>query len=196
MGAFDKIAAPVVSAAKKASVKVAAEVTPTIKKNVDLFVKNKAQIKALEADQITLESTIIEHVRPQQDSLAYSGNFTKSLVVEGITSSVNFVTVDKFSVPQDEDVLKELHKLLGAKYDNFFQTKRTIALKEAVVKNEVMLNKIAAVCEKAGMPISDLFDVGDKVVAADALDEKQYALDQAKLEVFRSLVRQNKPSLR
>ena len=46
------------------------------------------------------------------------------------------------------------------------------------------------------MPISDLFDVGDKVVAADALDEKQYLLDQAKLEVFRSLVRQNKPSLR
>ena len=91
MGAFDKIAAPVVSAAKKASTKVAAEVTPTIKKNVDLFVNNKAAIKALEAEQVTLESTIIEHVRPQQDSLAYSGSFTKSMVVEGVINSVNFV---------------------------------------------------------------------------------------------------------
>lgn len=132
----------------------------------------------------------------QQDSLAYKGTFTKSMSVAGVNSEVTYVTSDRFSVPQDEEVLKELKKLVGAKFDDLFETKRNIAIKAEVISNEVLLNKIAKACESAGLSIAEIFDVGDKVVGKDGLDEKQYQLTPEKLEVFRSLVRQNKPALK
>lgn len=196
MGAFDKIAKKVCDAPKSASTKIQAEVTEEIQTKVDQFVANKAELKRLEADQKDIETTIIEHVRPQQDELAYCGSFTKSLQVQGKTQTITFVTMDKFSVPQDEASQAEIKKVLGKKFDEFFETKRSITLKDTVLKDEKTLDKIAAACEKAGLNIADIFDVGDKLVAKDDMDRKQYELTKKNLDIFRTLVRQAKPALK
>jgi hypothetical protein len=143
-----------------------------------------------------LETTIIEHVRPQQDELAYCGSFTKSLTVAGKTASVTYVTSDRFSVPQDEAAQSEIKKVTGKKYDDFFEVKRTISMKDTALKDETTLNKVAAACEKAGLNLADIFDVGDKVLAKEDLDRKQYELTAKQLQTFRSLVRQSKPALK
>ena len=196
MNAFASIAKPAGST-KTATKKILASVTPTIKSAVDEFVSNKAIIKSLEAKQSEHESIIIDHVRAQQDSHAFSGDFSKSFLVAGHTAEVTYMTSDRFSVPQDEETLKELKKTIGdKKYNDFFETKPTIALKESVVRDDAMLNKIAAACEKAGMPIAEIFTVANKVIAKDNLDEKQYTLPEDKLPMFRAIVRQNKPALK
>ena len=196
MSAFDKIAKKPETSTRSKD-KVVAETTPEIQTKVDLFVANKAELKRLEADQAQLEATIIDFVRPQQDELAYCGSFTKSLSVPGATNQVTFVTMDKFSVPQDEEPIEALKKLVGKNFDTMFETKRTIKMKDTAAKDEATLTKIASACEKAGLDIASIFDVGDKYIAKDDLDRKQYeVLKPKQLIEFRSLVHQAKPALK
>ena len=196
MSKFDSIAKKPAEIKTATSSKLAATVTPIIAGYVDKFVDNKAAIKRLEAEQKDVETEIIAHVRAQQDAKAYDGQFSKSFLVPGNSSEVTYVTSDRFSVPQEEETLAELKKLMGKKYDEFFDVKRTITMKKGVVDNEKLLDKIASACEKAGMSIGEIFDVGDKVIAKDDLDRKQYDLPKTKLEMWRALVRQNKPALK
>ena len=195
MNAFDKIATtPTTTKAKTVAI---AKVTEAIKIKVDRFVSNKAELKRLEADQAMIESEIIDHVRPQQDEMAYCGSFTKSLDVPGVNNQIKFVTMDKFSVPQEEEAITELKKCVGeTMFKNMFEKKRVITMKDAAIKNPTTLDKISAACEKAGLNIAEIFEVGDKLVAKDDLDVKQYELPKKKLDTFRSIVRQAKPSLR
>jgi hypothetical protein len=195
--AFDKIAKTTDTAPKSSGkVKIAAQVNTEISNKVDAFVANKAELARLEAENKDLESTIIGHVRPQQDDLGFNGSFTKSLVVAGKNSSVTYVTSDRFSVPQDEAAVAEIKNVTGKLFGDMFESKRTISMKDTAAKNEEVLNKVAAACERAGLDIGDIFDVGDKLVAKDALDEKQYQLKKDKLDQFRALVRQSKPALK
>jgi hypothetical protein len=193
--AFDKIAKKV-SDTPKSKDKATAEVNPEIQTKVDQFVANKAELKRLEAEQKTIEETIIGHVRPQQDEMAYCGSFTKSLAVPGVNTAVTYVTMDKFSVPQDEAALDEIKKLVGKRFDDMFETRRSITMKKTAIEDEITINKIATACEKAGLNVGDIFDVGDKVTAKDNLDRKQYDLTKKQLDVFRTLVRQTKPALK
>jgi hypothetical protein len=196
MGKFDRLAKTGKTPVASSKVRVAAVLTPELQAKVDDFLKTKAEIAALEAHKKDVSGEVCADVRRQQDEMAYNGQFTNSLQVKGTKGEAIYISADSFSVPQEEDTQEELRKLLGKKYDDFFQTKRTITLHENVVSNSEMLDKIATVCEKAGMNIGEIFDVRDKVLAVDALDEKQYDLPKEKLDVFRSLVRQKSPYLK
>jgi len=196
MSKFDLIAGKALPASKSTSTKLAATVTQKIKDNVDTFVNNKAQMKRLEAEQKDIEAEIITHVRKQQDKNAFDGNFSKSYLVEGNDSNLTYVTSDRFSVPQEEETLTEVKKLVGKKYDEFFEVDRNIKMKKGVVENTKLLDKIATACEKAGLNLGEIFDVGDKVLAKKGLDEKQYTLSPKKLDMWRALIRQNKPALK
>lgn len=204
---FDGLAKKSDSPGKKKSDVVAAVVPKKIAKNIDEFVAIKATVKSGEADLKVLETEIIECLREQQDTLAYAGQFTKSLAANGLTETVaangltetariTYVTSDRFSVPQDEASLTELKKITGPAFDNMFETKRVITMKKDALENETLLMKIATACEKAGMPLVEAFDVCDKVIAKSGLDEKQYSLPKDKLSIFRTLVKQNKPALK
>lgn len=195
MSAFDKISTKTTTTKSK-STKPTADVDAATAVQVDQFVTNKAELARLEAEQLDLATAIVDVVRPQQDSLAYSGSFTKSLDVPGKESKVVYVTSDRFSVPQDDETLSEIRKLVGKKYEEFFETKATISLKANVTKDEKLLNKIASACEKAGLDLGSIFDKVDKVVAKDDLDLHQYDLPAEKLPLFRALVKQSKPALK
>jgi len=197
MNAFDKIASkPSVTSKKKSKVKVAAEVTEEVKDAVDTFISNKAEIKRLTSEQKEVEDTILDHVRPQHDEMGFCGSYEKSMTVQGHKSALTFVVSDKFSVPQTDAEIAALKKLTGKKFEEFFSTSRNIAIKKEVLDDEKMLNKVAKACEAAGLSIGEIFDVGDRIVANEGLDEMQFELPKTKLDVFRTLVKQAKPALR
>jgi len=181
---------------KKASTRVNAQVNDEVRNAVDIVIADKAEIKRLEQEQKDKETVIIDHVRPQQDKLARSDQFTKSLDVAGNKGSLLYTTTDRFSVPQDDDSLDALKKLTGKKFDDMFETVQTLSLKKEVVKNEKLLDKIAKICKKAGLPVEDIFEGGEKIVAKTDLDRRQYDLTEKELNQFRTLVRQNKPGLK
>jgi hypothetical protein len=202
MAAFDAIAKP--KEAKKATtVKIAASVTPAIKTAVDAVINLKAEIKRKESELATQEQTVIEHVQPQQDAKARAGEFSKSFYVEGNDGAVVFNTADAFSTKGLNDketgaALQEtVSNLIGVdKYAEWFRTKRTISLLEAVVNDEVRIGKIVAAVTKAGLEIGEFFKVEDAIVTTDDLDRKQFDLDDQTLTEFRALVPPRKAALK
>ena len=195
MNAFDKIATPAKPKKGKKSTKIAAEVNDEIKIAVDEVIRLKAKIKSLAQTLEDNETLVIDHVRPQQDEHARNGNFSKSFEVEGEKGSLVYTTSDKFSMPTDEDTLAELKKLVGPKkYDEIVEIVRVVSIKSEVLKDDKLVNKIVGVLAKAG--IDNIFDVVDKPVAVSGLDVKQYELPEDKLEIFRTLVKQAKASLK
>jgi gas vesicle protein len=197
MNAFTKKIVAKKTDSSTKSAKGIADVSEEIKTKVDQYVDNKASIKQLEAEQAGLEVAIIDHVRPQQDEMAYRGSFTKSMTVAGNTAMLTYVTMDKFTVPQDEETLKALRDLVGKdKYNEMFETKEVYSIKPEIAKDDKKMNALATVCEKAGIDIVQYFDRSEKVIAKTDLDRKQYELKSDKLEIFRTHVRQAKPSLK
>ena len=135
MNAFAKIAKTAAPKSKKTD-KVVAEVSDLAKENIDKFVANKATIAQLTSENKSLESVVIEEVFDQQRTMAVdSGEYVKTFSVPGKTKTVTYITTDKFSVPQDAEILEEVKKLIGAqKFNAFFVTRQTISLKEKVVE--------------------------------------------------------------
>jgi len=193
---FAAIAKPSAPVSKTKSSKPTAEVTNEIRNAVDLLIAHKAEIKRLEAESTESEALIIDHVRPQQDDLAREGKFTKSLEVPGNTGALTYVTSDRFSVPNETDAIDSLKRLLGATFEDWFETKRTITLKKEAAEDQDFIQKLLKACEAAGMTIGDAFDVTDKLIAKPDLDQKQYGLSMKDLGIFRTLVRQSKPALK
>jgi len=193
---FDLLASAPAATKSKSTVKVAAKVDDTVKKAVDQVIKAKAAKAAAEADQAAGETVIIGSVGPQYDSLARAGKFTKSLLVEGNTGSVTFVTSDSFSVPQTAEEQEALKELLKARFDEFFFKTRSIALTDTVQANADLINKIVKAVTDAGIPLQEAFVVKDVLKACDDMDKKQFELTPAQLEQFRALVKQKKPGLK
>lgn len=194
--AFDSIAKPK-SAVKKASTKIAATVTDEVKAAVDEVISTKAEIERKKALLGQQEQIVIEHVQPQQDAKARSGEFSKSFYVEGNDGAVLYSTADSFSVPQEETDQETLKQLIGEdRFQEWFKKKRTIALKETVNDNQELLGKILAVITASGMTVDQIFTVTDVLAATKDLDQKQYALDDQTLTEFRALVKPRKASLK
>ena len=196
MGAFDKIATKSKPASKKVTSHPQASVTEKVRKAVDAVISNKAELAKLKAELANNEDTVISHVLPQYFNLARNGSFTKSLEVLGEKGRLLFSTSDSFSIPQDQETLNQVKELIKEKYNEFLYTHRSISIRNDVLNNEKILEKIAKVCEKAGLPIEEIFDVTDKVEAVKDLDQKQFELDEDVFEMFRVLVKQRKPALK
>lgn len=192
---FDAIAKPKSAAAAKTS-KIAAVVTDAVKAAVDAFIRIKAEVARLEAEQKDHAETIRDSVRPQQDKLAYSGTYSKSFEVAGTAGNVLYTTTDRFSVPKEEDAQEALKTLLGNKFDEFFENKRTIVFKNTAAENKVLMTKIEKALTAAGLTFADVFEVTDALAAKPDLDRKQYELNEAKLAEFRTLCKQYSASIK
>jgi len=194
---FAAIAKPAATVTAKKSTKPTAAVTDEIKASVDLFISHKAEVKRLEAEMANHEVAIIDHVRPQQDDAARSGHFSKSFEVPGNAGALTYVTSDKFIVSKDTQAIDQLKQLLGsARFDEWFETRRTITLKKDMQENQTFIQKLVKAVADAGMNLGDAFDVVDTLAAKPDLDQKQYDLKPSQLDEFRTLCRQYKPALK
>ena len=200
------------TATKAKSTKIAAVVDNATKKNVDEIISLKARIKADSAALGVKEGAVIDVVRAQQDEKASVGQYSKSFTVPGNTSSLTYVTADRFSVPQFKpstepdavdangnpvptEELAALKALCAERYTQLFEEKETLAIRPTILSDETQLDAILDACEAAGLDLNAIFERTVKVVAKDGLDEKQYQLGDA-LPQFRTFARQSKPSLR
>lgn len=191
MSKFSKIGATKTPSAAKKSDRPVIAVTNKITKAVDSFIALKAEIKKLEAEMLEAATTIKEHARTHYVEMGFTNQFTKSLDVPGSGDAKLVCThTDRFSVPQDAETLDILKKLIGKKYDEFFETKESISIRNEVLKNEKLLDKVATACEKAGLEIATIFERSEKVSALKDLDQKQFTLDRNKFDQFATLVKQ------
>lgn len=195
--AFDAFASGKKPASKKASNKIAAKnVTGEIKTAVDLVINHKAKIKALKAEQDQAGTLIIEHVYPQQEVLARENNYCKSFTVEGNVGTLTYTTIDKFSVPKENEVHEEIRKLLGKQFDTFFSMHRTVTFTEDAMQNKKLVNDMVAVAQKHGLEVPEVFTIVDELTAVKSMDEKQFDLPKAKLAALRTLIKQYKATLK
>jgi len=199
--ALDALAKKDKPAAKKTT-KVAAQTTPEIQKVVDDFITAKAKYDDAGDVLKKLKTTIGNHVKPQYQKLGRTGQFTKTLTLDGttqivdgkpVTGSLDVSFKDSFSIPQDEPTLAEIKKVIGKRYDEFLGTVRVASLDPDVLKNDELVNKIVETLAAAG--ITDVFSVTDRVVAKEGLDKGINELDEAKLAVLLTLIKQDAPSI-
>ena len=192
---FDAIAKPS-TGSKSKTVKFAAVVTDEIKIAVDTFITKKAELTKVKAEVEQWDTKIIDHVRKQQERMARSGNYIKSFNVEGVTDHLTYVTSDKFSAPKETENQEQLKSLLGEKFKDLFAVKRHISLKASVQSDHKFLQTFAKALADANINLAETFDVTDVLEAKDDLDKNQYDLIPRDFEVFKTLVKQTKPSLR
>lgn len=181
---------------KKTSPKIPAKVTDEIKDCVDLTIANKAQVKLLDVETKKAELTIIEHVFPQQEIAAREGNYCKSFTVEGNDGAVTYTTIDKFSVPKEDDVEAEIRKLLGKDFDTYFRTARTVKFTDEAMQDKSLVNDMVAVAQEHDYNVPDVFSIVDELATVKGMDESQFNLPKAKLAALRTLIKQYKASLR
>jgi hypothetical protein len=182
--------------AKKTSPKITAQVNDEVKAAVDQAITNKAQVKLLEAETKKAELVIIEHVYPQQEIAAREGNYCKSFTVEGNDGTLTYTTIDKFSVPKEEDVEEEIRKLLGKEFDNYFRTLRTVKFTEEAMQDKNLINDMVAVAQEHKYEVPDVFTIVDELTTKKGMDESQFKLPKAKLAALRTLIKQYKASLK
>ncbi len=195
--AFDAFAGK--STAKKSSSKkiAATDLTKEVKEAVDMAINEKAQVKMHEALQKKAEVLIIDHVFPQQEKEARGNNYCKSFTVEGNEgASLTYTTIDKFSVPKEDDVEEEIRKLLGKDFDRYFRTLRTVKVSEDAMQNEKLVNDLVAVAQEHGYEVPDVFTITDQLATIKGMDEKQFNLPKAKLAALRTLIKQYRATVK
>ena len=194
--AFDAFAGKKTQA-KKTSPKIPAKVTEDVRNAVDLAIGNKAQIKLLDTEIKKAELVIIEHVFPQQEAAAREGNYCKSFTVGGNDGTLTYTTIDKFSVPKEQEVEDEIRKLLGIKdFDKYFRILRTVKFTEDAMQDKKLINNMVAVASEHGYEVPDVFLIIDERTTRKGMDEKQFDLPKAKLAALRTLIKQYKASLK
>ena len=151
--AIKKSAAPAPKPKSKASVAYLA-VSKAVSDAVDKFQAAKKAKKEAEAEMSFNESIVIDAVRPVQDKDGFNNNYKKSYSIKGNTND-EFLIEEKVTVTlkveifADEERQEELMKLLGEKFNEFFDVTTKLAVADdydknvyAVVNDQDKLDKV------------------------------------------------------
>jgi hypothetical protein len=193
---FDAIAKPAAPAKKSASNKIAAEVNDEISNAVDLIIAHKAEIKRLEAEMDDHSDKVRDHVFKQQAQHARKGNYSKTFDVKGNVGNLTYVSSDRWTLPKEADLQEALQTFLGKRFEEWFETRRTITLKPAAADNGDLIGKLSKAIEAAGFSMADVFEVTDALKSKKDLDENQFELDDKALTQFRTICKQYKAGLK
>jgi hypothetical protein len=130
-------------------------------------------MKDAEATFKSLEGEILEITSKEYETRATTGNFTKSLNVVGReTAGVQAVYKDQFSaMPNSEK--PRLQEALGEKYDQYFEEKRELTLKDTSDTT------IKLLLEKLGKEtFCEIFEIKLSIVTKPDMDQHQFELPE------------------
>jgi len=177
---------------KKNEMPVLNGLSDDMKSRIERYLEAKKEKKNAEADMKTEEPAIIEFARKAQDKNAFAGNYNGSYNIGGL---VKFVTQDRFSCPQDEDVQKEVKKVLGKYYEEIIETEVSVSLKPEVFTNKKLKEELVKII---GSRFSEFFVTETKISVKEGFAQEQYKIagSQKKLDDIRALLPQYKPSIR
>jgi len=169
------------------------EVSDDLKTDIDKFVQAKADKKKAEATMKATEPRVIQAAREHQDEQAFNGNFSKSFDIAGHKEKVKFVTADRHSV-KGEDA-KSIKEILGDNFDDLMEQDTEVVVKAEVFSNPELQKLIS---DALGDRASEIFETRVTLKTKDGFDEKVYKAvkDADDLNLLRTFVKQNKPSLR
>lgn len=172
------------------------ELPKKLKALVDPIINLKNDIDIKKANLEFMQNDVISYVLSKQIEMARSGTFFKTCKVNGEIGALTYTSANKFIIPQDTDTLKKIKELVGQdNYQEFFEVKRTIKLKEEIHNNKPLINKFLAVVKEFNLEPNKVFDVSTEVIAANDLDRKQFMLNDGQLKEFQILVKQRKQGL-
>lgn len=97
--------------------------------------------------------------------------FTKTIIVKGEKHSVRITKPDRFMI-KDKDPEKAIKKIIGKRFDQFFDKERLISVKDEVFENKEILKKFLSKFDNE--ELEEYFDIGFIVKAKEGFDKKQY----------------------
>jgi hypothetical protein len=134
------------------------------------FQKHKADMKNSEALMREEESPILEYIGNYQDERALAGQYDGTISIE---NKVTYLKMDKWTVPQDEEVITALKETLGEKFDKVIYRETTVTLKKEVFENpDLQKELVAAIGDK----FSKFFVTETKWTARKGLDENIFRI--------------------
>lgn len=167
-----------------------------IRKLVDEVVEAKKAEKEAKAEKETAEVDILEWAQNQQDADGFAGNFQKSYRIMGMKEMVTYVTSDKFSRINPDDITT-LKEALGKKFDEMIEKKITITVLDTVINGPNSQELQKELLEKIGKENFPKFFKAETVfLPADAFDKRLFSFTKKVVEQVRSLVKQAKASLK
>lgn len=165
------------------------KVEQSISRDNDEYVALRAQIADLEARANVLESGIVIVSGRIYSERALSGNFAKSMNLDGETTpGVQVTYSDKFStIEADSEAESELRKAVGKRFDELFEEKREISLEKSDDATiQLLLEKLG---EEA---FAEIFKVKVRIAAKKGFDKIQFELPPQ----VREIVKQASPSVK
>lgn len=167
-----------------------------IRKLVDVVVEAKKAEKEAKAQKETSEVDVLEWAQNQQDADGFSGNFQKSYRIQGMKEMVTFVSSDKFSKINPDDIAS-LKEAFGKKFDEMILKKTTIMVQDAVLTGPNSQELQAELLERIGKEnFAKFFKAETIFVPADEFDRKLFSFPKKIVEQVRNLVKQAKASLK
>lgn len=160
---------------------------------IDSIVKWKKAEKEAKAEREALEQDIISYVLPLQEDMGFGHAYAKSFRLNGKSETITFVTSDRFSEINSED-LPTIKNLLGDRYSEFVKENLSVSFSDELLSN-VELQK-----ELMGYVPADLFKkfFTSKIRYnfTDGFDEKRFSLPRQIWSSLKNFVKQAKPSLK
>lgn len=194
---FDDLAKKEPATKKSASNKITAEVNEEISNSVDLIISHKAEVKRLEAETEDHSDKVRNHIFTQQAAHARKGNYSKTFDVKGHVGNLVYVSSDRWTLPKEAELQEALKKFLGDKrFDEWFETRRTITLKPTAAENQELITKLSKAIADAGLKMADVFEVTDALKSKKDMDENQFQLEDKTLAQFRTICKQYKAGLK
>jgi len=177
--------------------KNAAKVTTEVMNAVDVVNDTKIELKRLAVVLEENEKIIIDAILPQHEEQARAGNFSKSWFVEGRIGNLIITWANKFSIVKDQKVYDEIKKVVGAKlFGLWLAFTRTVALKTEAQEDADKMQKLFDAMTEKGLDPADYFEKKEVLKVLEGVDKGQFTLTKSKLDIFRTLAVQAKPSLK
>jgi hypothetical protein len=177
----------------KKDLKPVIELNDDLSKDLIIFTKKKAEMKAAEGEMRLAEAPIIDACLDRMDDDGLAGNFHSSYTVKAKDgTSASFITVDKHNISQDPENIGNLKEKLGGKFEEEIVKKVSVSLKSEVFDSPELQKELT---EIMGDKFSKFFQTTMTFALKSGFDERVYKIAKTKAEIkeIRSIAGKNKP---
>jgi len=143
------------------------------------FLSHKETYKNAESMMRQEEGIIMEVCRERYDTDGLAGNFQHSYDVVGGGKKVKFVTTNRFSLSQADEVIERAKELLGSEYDAIIGEEKSVEMRPEVFTSPELK---AALVELVGSRFPEFFHTVKRYVvkSSDDLNVNQAMMKMAK----------------
>jgi len=154
--------------------------------------KNKVNEETLMREE---EEKVLEFCKNRFDSDGLAGKFTHSYDVKAKDAKAKFITTDKFSIGQDNDIINKAKDLLGKDYEEVIGIEKVVTMNPEVFENEALKKEFV---ELLGDKFSKFFTTTKRFVVKKGFNEKIFKIagNKEKLTQIREIIVPTKPSLK